>query len=238
MSYIVPLISAVVSLVFAVAVLDQYFARRQPYQLVWAIGLLMYCVSTTAEFWTAAWGLNLTIYRLWYLFGAIYVAAYLGMGTVYLLARRRVAHTLMAVLVAASVYAVVAVFTAPIELGGLAMLSGEAMPRYVRLSTPFFNAFGTLALVGGALYSAWHFWRRRVLRHRVLSNLLIAVGAILPALGGTWVKVEGAFQPLFILELVGIVIIFIGFLRNREVFGLLRFPLIHGFKRVPPSRQI
>lgn len=236
MSYLVPLISAVVSLVFALAVLDQYFARRQPYQLVWAIGLLMYCVSTTAEFWTEAWDLNLTVYRLWYLCGAIYVAAYLGMGSVYLLAKRRVAHVVMGVLAAASVYAVVAVFAAPVEITGLLTLSGEAMPRYVRLSTPFFNGFGTVALVGGALYSAWYFWRRRRLRHRVISNVLIAVGAILPALGGTWIRVEGSFQPLYLLELAGIVIIFLGFLRNREVFGLLRFPLVHGFKRIPQVR--
>jgi hypothetical protein len=220
-----------VSLVFALAVLDQYFARRQPYQFVWAIGLLMYCVSTAAEFWTEAWGMNLTDYRLWYFFGAICVAAYLGMGTVYLLARRRVAHIVMGVLAAATVYAAVAVFTAPVDISGLTAMSGEAMPRYVRLSTPFFNGFGTVALVGGALYSGWSFWRRRVMRHRVLSNALIAVGAVLPALGGTWIRVEGSFQPLYILELAGIVIIFLGFLRNREVFGLSRFPLVHGFKR-------
>jgi len=233
MSYVIPLISAIVSLVFALAVLDQYFGRRQPYQLVWAIGLLMYCASTAAEFWTEAYGLNLTAYRLWYFFGAICVAAYLGMGTLYLLARRRVAHIVMGVLGAATIYALVAVFTAPVEIGGLASLSGEAMPRYVRLSTPFLNGFGTVALVGGALYSAWYFWRRRVLRYRILSNVLIAVGAILPALGGTWIRVESSFQALYVLELAGIVIIFLGFLRNREVFGLSRFPLVHGFKRIP-----
>ena len=83
MSYVVPLISALVSLVFALAVLDQYFARRQPFQLVWGIGLLLYCVATATEFWAEAWGLNPTIYRLWYLFGAFYVAAYLGMGTIW-----------------------------------------------------------------------------------------------------------------------------------------------------------
>ncbi len=78
MNTILPLISAIVSLVFAAAVLDQFLARRRPYQLIWAIGLLMYFVSTGTEFWTEAWGLNETVYRLWYLFGAIFVAAYLG----------------------------------------------------------------------------------------------------------------------------------------------------------------
>ncbi len=80
---IVPLISCIVSLVFAVTVLDQYFARRKPYQLLWSIGLFMYFVGTGTEFWSGTWELNETIYRLWYLFGAIFVAAYLGMGTIY-----------------------------------------------------------------------------------------------------------------------------------------------------------
>ncbi len=233
MSYVVPLISALVSLVFALAVLDQYFARRQPFQLVWGIGLLLYCVATATEFWAEAWGLNPTIYRLWYLFGAFYVAAYLGMGTIYLLARRRVAHIMMGLLAAATVYGAVVVFTAPLNLEGMVMQSSEGMPSYIGLNTIFFNIFGTLALVGGALYSGWYFWRRRALRHRVLSNVLIAVGAILPAAGGALVKVEGSFQGLYVLELAGIVIIFLGFLRNREVFGLFRFPLVHGFRCLP-----
>ncbi len=234
MNTVLPLISAIVSLVFAAVVLDQFFARRRPYQLIWAIGLLMYFVSTGTEFWTEAWGLNETVYRLWYLFGAIFVAAYLGMGTIYLLLRRNIAHTIMAVLLAVSVYAIYRVATADIgDLSALAGLSGTAMPDEVRRMTPIFNIFGTLALVGGAIYSAWFFWRRRLMSRRAVSNILIAVGALLPAVGGTSLRLEAASLTVFyLLELLGIVIIFIGFLRSREVFGLYRFPLIHGFRKV------
>ena len=229
---IMPLIASIVSLVFAVTVLDQFFARRKPYQLIWAIGLFMYFISTGAEFLTETWGLNETIYRLWYLCGAILVAAYLGMGTLYLLVRKRVAHTIMAILLVASFYAAFRVFTASIDLSTIDYLSGSAMPQVIRLMTPFFNTFGTVALVGGALYSAWAYWRRRFMPHRVLSNTLIAVGAILPALGGTLMRIGGSLLPFYLLELLGVIIIFIGFLRSREVFGFYRFPLIHGFGRV------
>ncbi len=229
---IVPLLSAVVSLVFALTVLDQYFARRKAYQLIWAIGLFLYFISTGAEFWTETWGLNEVSYRLWYLCGAILVAAYLGMGTLYLLTRRRTGHIIMAVLLVVSVYAVFSVFTASIDLSTLESLSGKAMPLRVRLITPFLNIFGTVALMGGAIYSAWVFWRRRVMLHRVVSNILIAVGAILPALGGTSMRFGGAITAFYLLELMGILIIFFGFLRSREVFGLYRFPLIHGFRKV------
>ena len=232
MSPYIPLTSAIVSFVFAIVVLDQFLARRKPYQLVWTIGLFMYSISTATEFLTGISGLNDIIYRLWYLFGAIYVAAYLGMGTIYLLVPRRTAHIIVIILLIASFYAMIRVFTASIDLSSLQVLSGIAMPRGIRFMTPLFNTFGTVALVGGAIYSAWVFWRRRVMLHRVVSNILIAFGAILPAIGGTHMRLSGGLQLFYIFELLGIIIIFIGFLRSREVFGLYRFPLIHGFRMV------
>ena len=47
---VIPLISTVVSLAFALTVLDQYFARRKSYQLVWAIGLFMYFIGALESF--------------------------------------------------------------------------------------------------------------------------------------------------------------------------------------------
>lgn len=230
---VLPLMSSIIALIFAIIVLDQFFAKRKSYQLVWAIGLFMYFISTGAEFWVGAWGLNQVIYRLWYLFGAIFVAAYLGMGTLYLLISRRTAHIIMVILLVVSVYAVFRVFTASIDLSSLQTLSGRAMPTGVRLMTPFLNSFGTIALVGGAIYSAWVFWRRRIMPHRVVSNVLIAVGAMLPAFGGTLMRLTDSLTAFYLLELLGIIIIFTGFLRSREVFGTYRFPLIHGFARMP-----
>jgi hypothetical protein len=232
-----PLTSSIISFVFAITVLDQYFARRKPYQLIWAIGLFMYCVSTMTEFWTETFGLNELVYRLWYLFGAIFVAAYLGMGTAYLISRRRVANTILIVLVAGSIYAGVKVFAADIDISSITTLTGKAMPQDIRLITPVFNTFGTLLLVGGALFSAWNFWRRRILPQRVISNILIAFGAILPAIGGGIIRFIGTLNVFYLLELIGIIIIFIGFLKTREVFGLYRIPLVHGFARVEEKNR-
>ncbi len=228
---IIPLISTIVSLIFALTVLDQWFARRKAYQLVWAIGLLMYGIATLAEFWTESSGLTLTSYRLWYLFGAICAAAYLGMGTLYLLMPRKVAHIIMSILLVISIYGAISVFTANIDISTL-QYSAKIMPTQVRLTTAFLNIFGTFGLIGGAIYSAWIFWRRRILPNRVVSNVLIAVGAILPAAGGTSMGLTGSVKVgHYLFELIGIIIIFIGFLRSSEVFGLYRFPLIHGFKK-------
>lgn len=234
MGYI-PLVTAIVSFIFAVAVLDQYFARRKSYQLLWAIGLFMYAISAFTEFWWNIVGHVDPLYRVWYLMGAILVAAYLGQGTLYLLMKRRNANIFMAILGVFTVYATVRVFAAPIDISGLTKLTGVGvMPTDLRaIVTPITNAFGTFALVGGAIWSAWIFWRKRILPHRVQANILIALGALLPAAGGIHMSTPEADLTLFFaLELAGAIIMFIGFLRTKEVFGLYRFPLVHGFGRV------
>jgi hypothetical protein len=82
----------------------------------------------------------------------------------------------------------------------------------VRTLTPFFNLYGTAFLVGGAVYSAWIFWRKRILLHRVIGNVLIATGALLPAFGGSFSRL-GIGGALYISELLGAILLFLGFLR-------------------------
>jgi sulfite exporter TauE/SafE len=74
------------------------------------------------------------------------------------------------------------------------------------------NLYGTLLLVGGALYSAFLFWRKRVLAYRVIGNVLIAAGALLPASAGTFVKL-GLADWLYVSELLGAILMFTGFLQ-------------------------
>lgn len=231
----VPLLTCLVSLVFGITVLDQYFARRKPYQLLWAIGLLMYSLSTFTEFWWNTAGHVDFLYRLWYLAGAVLVAAYLGQGTLYLLLRRRPAHIIMALLGILTLYATVRIFSAPVDISGLTKLTGVGvMPEDLRfIVAPLANIFGTLALIGGAIYSAIIFLRKRILPHRVTANILIALGAMLPAIGGVHISLPGGnIELFFVSELLGVIIMFFGFLRTKEVFGLYRFPLVHGFRKV------
>jgi hypothetical protein len=149
------------------------------------------------------------------------VAAWLGQGTVYLLAKPRWAHTLMILLAVGSLYGLIRVFTAKLDptlmtssLHTGSELSGQAIVTPgVRMLTPFFNLYGTVTLVGGAAWSAWIFWRKRILLHRVIGNVLIAVGAILPAFGGTFSRF-GIRSALYVFEFLGAVLIFIGYIRS------------------------
>jgi hypothetical protein len=217
---LLPFISCSVSLIFAFFVFRRYFVRKGLHLLLWGIGMLFYGVGGFCEAAYIVAGWHPLIFRLWYLFGAILVAAWLGQGTVYLLTRRRLAHALMIVLGLASIFAVVQVFNARLDptqmTGGLhtgSELSGLAIVSPgVRVLTPFFNIYGTLTLVGGAIWSAVIFWRKHILLHRVIGNVFIAVGAILPAFGGTFSRF-GISGSLYWTELVGAVLMFIGFIR-------------------------
>ena len=220
-SEVMPFVTTAVILVFALLVFRRYIAHRRPYLLLWGIGLILFGIGTlTAGLYTAS-GFSELGFRLWYLCGAMLVAAYLGQGTIYLLVKRKIgslklSHILMAVLLLASIYGAVAVFGAeldPSQLEG-GQLSGDAIVSSgVRGLTPFFNIYGTLFLVGGALYSAWVFWRKRIMRHRVIGNILIAAGAMIVAASGTSSRF-GASEWLYLGELAAAVLMFAGFLES------------------------
>jgi len=80
----------------------------------------------------------------------------------------------------------------------------------VRLTTPFFNIYGLLTLVGGAIYSAFLFWRKRVMPNRVIANILIAAGALSIGFASTLTRL-GYGQFLYFGELLSAILMFIGF---------------------------
>jgi len=81
----------------------------------------------------------------------------------------------------------------------------------VRLTTPFFNIYGLFSLVGMAIWSAFLFWRKRVLPNRVVGNILIATGALLIGFASTLTRL-GYGQYLYLGELLSSIIMFSGFL--------------------------
>jgi hypothetical protein len=80
----------------------------------------------------------------------------------------------------------------------------------VRLTTPFFNIYGLLTLVGGAIYSAFLFWRKRVMPNRVVANVLIAAGALLIGFASTLTRL-GYGEYLYLGELFSAILMYAGF---------------------------
>lgn len=215
------IVSTLVAFIFAVAVFSRYRYKKGKHLLMWGIGLVLYGLGTLTEVILGFTYSPLAL-RLWYLSGAMLTAAWLGQGTVYLLIRKRgVASTLTAILTLVSLVALGLVFTAPINDAISYNVLEPASLQYQEILTRngamvaltiILNIYGTLALVGGALYSAFLFWRKKVLANRVLGNILIAGGALMPAMAGSLVK-AGLVDWLYVSELVGVVIMFLGFLQ-------------------------
>ncbi len=217
-------LTATISFLFSVLVISQFLRRKRMHQLVWSMGLLFYGVGALCQYLASTPLWSEAVYRIWYLSGAFYVAAYLGMGTIYLLFPRRTAHYIFAALLLASLYAAYRTFTSPVDFQAVASvvregeISGVGFPGDVRILTPIFNIFGTLGLVGGAIYSAAIFAIRHSHPHRVASNVLIAVGGLVSASGSTLLRF-GVPAPFYLSQFLGIDLIFFGFLMNYEVVG-------------------
>lgn len=205
-----PLAASALSLVYAIMVFNQYRSRKKMHQLIWTISFLLFTFAAFAEFYSEVAGWNPTLYRFYYVSAASLVA-FMGAGTVYLLANRALAHGFLAIIV------VVALTMLWKALGTQLLtenfvpgvtVAGKAMPSSVRIFSPILTIPGTLALVGGALMSWW--------RTRTVYNLFIAAGAFIIAGSGSMARL-GQAQFLYLGEMVGLVVLFYGFIRSREV---------------------
>ncbi|NWG18398.1 MAG: hypothetical protein HXY41_17375 [Chloroflexi bacterium] len=249
--FILSAVSAATSGIFAALVLRRWWQKRAqrhpaPHLLAWGIGLLTYFVGTLAQVvLSLVW--SPLFFALWYWCGALMTAAWLGQGTVYLLVRRgNIARNLQMALI------LVGVMTLPWTLlltpfnesawrpgadmteiyrdhpdeNGVVqpgIMAGDSRGT-VRFFSPIMNLWGTIALVGGAIYSSILFQRKQILRDRMAGNWLIALGGLMPALGGALIRLgDPSFK--YVGEMLGAIIIFAGFLlATREVEDRTRRP--------------
>ena len=190
--------------------------RRNPsarYVMWWMIGVGLFGLGTLTEALTTIFGWQEPIFRTWYIAGALLGGAPLAQGTVYLLLPRRIADRLAVALVTYVAIAAAFVVATPIisELVEPNRLSGEVMAwQWVRLFSPLINLYAVVFLIGGAIWSAWRYWRVGDASSRVLGNILIAVGAILPGIGGGFAR-AGAIEVLYVMELIGLLLIWAGY---------------------------
>ncbi len=217
---VLPIISTIIMFIFAALVFRRYLARRSGgwHLLVWGVGLTMFAVAVLAEFILGlTW--NEVAFRSWYLFGAILTAAWIGQGTMHLLFRRPWVKVLTAVLAVVSIGVALWLWLTPVDPSAfqaqtpISVQYGDILPKGapIRLSSIPFNIYGTITLVGGALWSAYLFWRKRVMGNRVMGNIIIAAGALSIASASTLARLGfGAY--LYIGELIAAIAMFAGFI--------------------------
>jgi hypothetical protein len=218
----ISILSTLVTFVFAYAVFNRYRHRGGTHLLLWGIGLVLYGLGTLTEA-VMIFTFSALALKIWYLSGAMLTAAWLGQGTIHLLVRKRgVAGTLTLILAVVSLIAVALVLAAPITSAAAGYnLDQPISAQYKDILTRnggiialtiILNIYGTIGLVGGALYSAFLFWRKQVLINRVVGNILIAAGALMPAMAGSFIK-AGLADWLYLSEFLGVVLMYAGFIQ-------------------------
>jgi uncharacterized membrane protein len=234
------LLAAVCALVAAIFIFDQHLARSRPYKLLWALGLLFYAIAAGAAFVGELWGWSVLTYAAWYYFGGVLTAAYLGLGSVYLLGPRRVAHVLTVIAVLASLYAAARILIFPLPTGDAARIAHASTlqitdVKHFEVYTSdeilhtlviVMNITGAVFLFGGALWSAWSVFRRRAGASRLLSMAMLALGAIFPSIL-TGLQALGYSSGAAVGELLGAVCLMLGLLISVDAFALVRVPFTH-----------
>jgi NADH:ubiquinone oxidoreductase subunit K len=217
-SWIWPAVTAGLGAIFFGLVLRQFVARRKTHQLAWSVGLLFYLVAAAMEAWSEYSGRwDPVVYRIYIVLAAALVG-FLGLGTLYLLARRRSwGHAYLIFLLACLCIFFAGTFTARLDtaklvpgitVGGQALGPSLSFPRVMSLPL---NITGTILLFGGAALSVWRFARRREYGYRARANVLIAAGAAVLALAGSRARL-GATAGLYPAEMVGAALMLGGFL--------------------------
>jgi hypothetical protein len=209
-----PILSTVISAAFLVS-LCSYGARRgwPPHLAWWTIGVLCYGLGTALESWITLFGNTPALNQSWYWAGAILGGYPLATGTVYLLLPRRAANIATSLSGAVVVFATFAVFLTPLNTGAVDAHrpSGDIIGwTWVRALTPLINGYAAFFLVGGAIYSTVRFATTRRDGRRATGTALIALGGILPGVGGGFAK-AGLVEALYVGELLGIILIWAGY---------------------------
>jgi hypothetical protein len=215
-----------VAAAFAVSTFDRWLRRRRPHELAWTISLALFALGAGALWWSEAQGWTLGSFRVFYLAGAVLNVPWLALGTVYLLAGRRVGEITQRWLVALSWLSVGIVLFVPTR----AAVSGSELPTgkvvfgvAPRVLAAVGSGVAALVIIGGALWSAWRLARHRspsldgsrsaaAPRRLVTGNVLIAVGTGVLSASGSLAGRLGKDRSFAITLLVGIVVLFAGFL--------------------------
>jgi len=219
-------IDLLVSLTFTVVIAAQWLSRRRMHALLWTWAMFVWTVAVAAETAAAVNGMwTPTTYRIYYAFGALMVASWLGAGSLHLVAGRRLARTFTWIVAVLSVVGCLLIFSYPIDAAKLSVVNSlgfvdneivKVFPISVRIIVAVSNMLGSIAFIGAALYSLWAFRKHATPRNRVIGVGMIAVGGLLAA-GAHSLGALGGPGLFRISELATVILIFAGYLLSTRV---------------------
>ncbi len=210
----IPIVTTFLSAAFFVVLFQHWQAKGKPsYLFWWTLGVLCYGLGTLTESIVGIFGWSEIVFKAWYILGALLGGFPLAQGSVYLMYKKKTANGMMMIIVAVIVVASLLVVLSPIDYSQVesTRLTGKVlMWEKVRLITPVVNIYAFVFLVGGAFYSAYRYSKDTEYKDRMWGNIFIAVGGLLPGIGGSFTKF-GYTEVLYVTELLGIILIYFGY---------------------------
>lgn len=209
----IPIATSILSVFFAIEIFLHWKVRKTTYLLWWTIGVVTFAFGTATESINVLFGWSMINFKIWYIVGALLGGFPLAQGSVYLLAPRKFADITAwlfgSLILLASICVVLSPISLPANFSG--KLSGSVFSwQWVRYFSPFINIYAFVFLVGGAIYSAAKYALIGDKQVRLIGNIVIAIGAILPGIGGSFTRM-GHVNVLFVTELIGVALIYAGY---------------------------
>lgn len=218
--------ATLVAVAFCLSTLDRWLRRRRPHELAWTVSLALFALGSLALWWAESAGWSLGAFRIFYLAGAVLNVPWLALGTVYLLAGQRIGDRAKWWLVFLSGLTVGVVGFAPTKVpvsGGEMPTGKDVFGVAPRVLAAVGSGVAAVIIIAGALWSAWRVWRGRnpslggqrtvtAPGRLVWGNLLIATGTLVLSGSGTLAGRLGKDRAFAVTLLVGIVVLFLGFL--------------------------
>lgn len=206
--------ATLIAVAFTLSTLDRWLRRRKPQELAWTISLALFALGAAALWWGFARGWSPGSFRLFYLCGAILNVPWLALGSVHLVSARwgAVGHRWLVWL---SGLATGVVLVAPMHgtVPADRLPAGkELFGAAPRILAAVGSGVAALVIVGIAIVTTVRTVRRPGSGHRIVGNILIAVGTLVLSASGTIAGRLGESRAFVVTLLVGIGVLFAGFL--------------------------
>ena len=213
-THYIPILTTIISFSFTSVLYKHWrYKPEAKYLMWWTIGACCFGIGTLTESINALAGWSVLNMKAWYISGALLGAFPLAQGTVYLLFKKKTADILAWFFIIYIAIASVAIIFAPVDMSIVdpTRLTGKVMMwAWARMFSILPNTYALIFLVGGAAWSAIQYARKKGSGNRVLGNWLIAIGGLLPGIGGSFTRL-GYVEVLFVTEFIGILLIWAGY---------------------------
>ena len=220
--------ATLIAAAFALSTFDRWHRRGQPQELAWTIAMTLFTIGSGALWWAETAGWSMLTFRVFFLAGAVLNVAWLALGSIYLLTNEHFADQLRRALVILSAFSAGVIAVAPTKrdiIAGEFPAARDLFGALPRIMAAVGSGVPALVIIFGALWSTWRVIRSQTPNLKsadqrtviaptrlALGNVFVAVGTLVLSASGTLAGRLGKDQAFGVTLLVGLCILFVGFL--------------------------